>query len=260
MVMIADMTVIMSEIADAKDKIENTIKYWQTLLDELDRRAMEYSELWNAMKVKEEEDKKRRDSVESMMKLNLRGQVFDTTKHTLLSVENTYFTILLSSPLFELDMNGEFFIDRSSNGFDRILQYMSTGVLSTDGLNRYDEDCMYDNLVYFRIPYEPRWDYTRVSIGETNQFCFHLLLKDGRLIGTANINSMLRIVVWNMDTNRIESTIEGHIYLVSAIIELLDGRVCSCSQDKTIKVWSIDTGDCELTIMCTVIRCCRLYS
>jgi BTB/POZ domain len=78
-----------------------------------------------------------------MMKLNLRGQVLDTTKFTLLNGDSTYFTILLSLVEWELDDNGEFFIDRCGVGFDRILEYMSTGVLSTEGLNRYDEDCAY---------------------------------------------------------------------------------------------------------------------
>jgi hypothetical protein len=89
---IIEMEVIMSDIAEAKEKVEKTIKYWQTILDELDRRATEYSELLSVMKVKEEEDKKRRDNVESMMKLNLRGQVFDTTKHTLLNGDSTFFS------------------------------------------------------------------------------------------------------------------------------------------------------------------------
>jgi F-box and WD-40 domain protein 7 len=62
---------------------------------------------------------------------------------------------------------------------------------------------------------------------------------------------MQRIILWNMDTNRIHTTSEGHISMVTDIIELQDGRICSCSQDNTIKVWSIDTGDCELTIIFT---------
>jgi hypothetical protein len=76
---IIEMEVIMREIADSKEKVNETKRYWQTILDELDRRAMEYSELLSAMKTNEEEDNERRDNVESIMKLNLRGQVFDTT-------------------------------------------------------------------------------------------------------------------------------------------------------------------------------------
>jgi hypothetical protein len=42
---ITEMEVIMRDISDAKQKIEKTIKYWQTLSNELDRRALEYSDL-----------------------------------------------------------------------------------------------------------------------------------------------------------------------------------------------------------------------
>jgi hypothetical protein len=108
---IIETEVIMSDVADAKEKVKETIKYWLTILDELDRRAMEYGELLSAMKAKDEEDKEKRDSVESMMKLNLRGQLFDTTKYTLLNGDSTFFNVQLSSTTWELDDNGEFFID-----------------------------------------------------------------------------------------------------------------------------------------------------
>jgi hypothetical protein len=42
---IFEMDVIMIEIADTKEKVKKTMKYWQSVLDELDRRAMEYSQL-----------------------------------------------------------------------------------------------------------------------------------------------------------------------------------------------------------------------
>jgi BTB/POZ domain len=80
------------------------------------------------MKGTEEEVKKRRDNVELILKLNLRGTIFSTAKDTLRSFNNTYCIILLSSPTFELDGNGEFFIDRCSNGFDRLCKYWCTGV------------------------------------------------------------------------------------------------------------------------------------
>jgi BTB/POZ domain len=89
---------------------------------------------------KEKADKKRRDTVESKMTLNLRGTVFDTTKYTVLNGDSTYFSVLLSSTTWELDANGELFINRCGNGFDRTLDYVSTGVLSNKGVNWYDEE------------------------------------------------------------------------------------------------------------------------
>jgi WD40 repeat protein len=242
---IIEMEVIMKDVVAAKEKVKETIRYWQSVLDERDRRAMEYNSVLLLMKTKEEEDKKRRDNVESILKLNLRETVFNTTKDTLLKFDNTYFTILLSSTLLELDINGEFFIDRDSIGFFRILDYMSTGVLSTEGLNRYDEDCLYGNLKYFMIPHKSRlWDYSKVSTIENLVLAVFLQLNDGRLCG---YKCDTGIYIYNMDTNIIETSL-GHTAYVSALIQLEKSRLCSCSFENTIKVWNIKSGQCELTL------------
>jgi WD40 repeat protein len=244
---IIEMEVIMDEIADTKENVKETIRYWQSVLDELDRRAMEYSELFSAMRAKEDEDKKRRDTVESMMKLNLRGQVFDTTKYILLNGDSTYLSALLASTTWELDGNGEYFIDRCGNGFDRVLKYMCTGELSTEGLNRYDKDCVYDNLKCFGIPYKSRWDYSRVSLVENLKLDVYLQLLDGRICGITD--DFGGICIYNMDTNVIESDMEGHKRSIRGIIQLEDGRLCSCAEDKSIKLWNIESGVCELTMI-----------
>jgi hypothetical protein len=61
----ADVEVIMREIANTKETVKETIVYWQKMLDELDRRAIEYEEMYKSMKEAEEEDKKVRDMRES---------------------------------------------------------------------------------------------------------------------------------------------------------------------------------------------------
>jgi predicted nuclease with TOPRIM domain len=76
---IIEMEAIMREITDTKEKVEKTIKYRQSVLDELDRRATEYSKIYKNMKEAEEEENRIRDSVEINIRLNLRGKVFDTT-------------------------------------------------------------------------------------------------------------------------------------------------------------------------------------
>jgi WD40 repeat protein len=218
---------------------------------------MEYSALSSAIKSKEEEDKKTRDNVESLMKLNLRGQVFDTTKYTLLNGDSTYFSILLSSTTWELDGNGEYFIDRCGNGFDRVLDYMSTGLLSTEGLNRYDEDCVYDNLRRFKIPHKSRvWDYSRVFQIENLDLEVYLQLQDNRLCGSTDEHS---ICIYNMDTYLKEKTMKGHTQDIRDIIQLKDGRLCSCSSDTSIKLWDIGSGLCNLTINGHIgVVCCVL--
>jgi WD40 repeat protein len=182
---------------------------------------------------------------EPYMKLNLRGRVFDTTKDIPV-INSTYFAQLILSLSFELDVNGEFFIDKNSHCFNRILEYMSTGELLTEGLNSYDKDCLYANLKYFMIPHKPRLDYSQISVIENLELEVFLQLKDGRLCGAAAWDPV--IVVYNLDTNRIDMSLEGHTNAVNAVIQLEDGRLCSCSYDRTIKVWNIKSGQCELSI------------
>ncbi len=43
-------------------------------------------------------------------------------------------------------------------------------------------------------------------------------------------------------------TLLGHYDCVRSIIKLSDEQIASCSQDKTIKIWNINNGDCLKTI------------
>jgi BTB/POZ domain len=50
--------------------------------------------------------------------------------------KSAYFNVMLSSSI-ALGDNEEYFIDRNIHCFHKILDYMSTGELSTKGLNSY---------------------------------------------------------------------------------------------------------------------------
>jgi WD40 repeat protein len=126
---------------------------------------------------------------------------------------------------------------------------MSTGVLSTEGLNRYDKNCVYANLKYFKISYKPRlWDYSQVSTIENLNLGAYSLLRDGRLCGST---SDYDLCIYNIDTNAV-TTMKGHTEYVCASFQLEDGRICSCSGDKTgdktIKLWNIEFGQCDMSI------------
>jgi BTB/POZ domain len=181
-----------------------------------------YEVIYKNMKESEEEDKIRKDKVECNMKLNLRGKLFDTSKEVLVKAGCTYFSLLISSPFFELDCEGAYFIDRTSIGFDRILEYMNTGSLSVEGLNKYDVDCMYDNLDYFKIPHIAQIDYSRGSSVEGLRMDVLLQLRDGRLLGRTNDGS---IHIWSMDTNMIEISLKGQTGRVDDITELASGSL-----------------------------------
>ena len=49
------------------------------------------------------------------------------------------------------DDSGAYFVDRRSDAFDRIIEFMSSGVLVTVGLSAYELLVLEDNLAYFKL-------------------------------------------------------------------------------------------------------------
>ena len=43
----------------------------------------------------------------------------------------------------------------------------------------------------------------------------------------------------------IKMILRGHDRTIRRLIQLSDGRVISGSQDKTLRIWNIETGECE---------------
>jgi WD40 repeat protein len=180
-----------------------------------------------------------------MIVLSLRGKIFTAAKDSLIKVIGTYFYGMLSSGVWQPNSDGVYVIDRPSEGFDRILECLSTGKLDCRGLTDYEIECVYANLDYFLIPFTREWDYSRVSQIETLDLIVYLQLQDGRLCGCRSEKS---ISVYNMDTNIIEKSMHGHSDTIRGIIQLEDGRLCSCSSDMSIKLWDIESGLSNLTI------------
>jgi hypothetical protein len=121
--------------------------------------------------------------------LNLRGRVFKTYKDTLLKKEGTFFYNMLSSGEWLPDDKGEYFIDRGSEGFDRILDYLSSGEILYEGLNKYEEKVLKANLDYFQIaPALPPllWSLESVTNPLINGFTLSNGSKSVRVSGRIN--------------------------------------------------------------------------
>jgi WD40 repeat protein len=183
-----------------------------------------------------------------MIKLELRGKVFTVDRNILMNVKGTYFDSMLSSS-WQPNADGVYVIDQPHEGFDRILDCLSTGKINCKGLTDHEIDCVYYNLDYFLIPFTRVWDYSIVNPIEHLALDICIQIKDGRLCGS-HVNwrdTDYSIKIWNLDTNIMESSLEGHTSDISCIIPLQDGRICSCSDDKSIKIWNTESGQCELT-------------
>jgi WD40 repeat protein len=238
-------------------QVVDTMRSLQNLLDSITRRTAELKEYEKRVEDMDALMKANRDKVASITKLNLRGKKFSVYKSILLKVGGTYFVGMLSSAMFEPDYEGAYYIDRCSEGFERILAYLDTGVLSLQGLNEYEEECVYDNLDYFCISFKRQWKYTEATPVEGLNLKFKTLLHDGRLCAR---NTTHDLCIYDMDTNSIETTLVGHSGPAIGVIQLSDGRLCSCSSDKTIKLWNSESSICELTMhghsdfVCCVIQ------
>lgn len=179
------------------------------------------------------------------VKLMVGGEIFEVEKETLLIVKNTYFHGMLSSGSWQPDADGAYTIHRSALGFDRVVEYLRSGKLPVYGMSKLEEECLYSHLDYFLIPYRRNWQYNTQSLIVGFKAEFVVELEDGRLCGEYEND----IIVWNLDSNAIDMLLKGHTDLVRQVIQLKDGRVCSCSEDRTIKVWSLESGLCELTLI-----------
>jgi WD40 repeat protein len=198
-----------------------------------------------------------------MIKLDLRGKVFTADRHILINVSGTYFDGMLSSGAWLPNSDGVYVIDQPHEGFDRILDCLSTGELNCKGLSDYEIDCLYQNLDYFLIPFVRLWDYATVSRVKHIKLDRHFIqLKDDRLCGGAKFNygiqSDYSILIRSMDVGAAETSLMGHARDISYITQLKDGRICSGSEDGAIKVWNINTSVCELSYLAhppTGVKC-----
>jgi WD40 repeat protein len=181
-----------------------------------------------------------------MIKLELRGKIFTVDRDRLMNVPGTYFYGMLSSGAWQPNIHGIYVIDQPNEGFEKILECLSTGKVDCDGLSDYEIECVYGNLDYFLVPFTRVWNYSKVAHREDIKLSVHLQLKDGRLCGNREDHT---ICLFNMDTDTVETTMEGHTDDIHCIIRLQDERVCSCSCDNTIKLWSIESGQCDLTLV-----------
>ncbi|PRP81189.1 hypothetical protein PROFUN_02023 [Planoprotostelium fungivorum] len=90
--------------------------------------------------------------VSQRVELNVGGRRYTTTKDTLLSIEDTYFTALLGSDRWQPDADGSYFIDRDEELFHYILQLLRTGTISIKHLNNEQKEDLKRELEYYLIP------------------------------------------------------------------------------------------------------------
>ena len=178
--------------------------------------------------------------------LNVRGQIFHISKDFLLDQVDCYFSQMLLKVSLEHHRN--YLIDRSNQGFDRILQSVSTQSIDFCGLNEYQVELLLDNIQYFHLSYgNYKWSYkqsTDVDLFQkyeiTHIASFHetsLLISTGQGI----------VFIWNSRTNKISHTLHVHQWSVIQAIPYTETLICTCSTDSTVKLFDVTTNFCVKT-------------
>jgi len=100
------------------------------------------------------------------------------------------------------------------------------------------------------------------KIGKDNKITFNVLKKvvDKKTIGTAllNLTSSYFVVgydiglikIWRTEDYEVDKIFTGHISQIRKIVKQDDNNIISCSDDTTIKAWSLDSyeADCSYTL------------
>eukprot|EP01080_Neovahlkampfia_damariscottae_P004346 gene4346-7702_t len=199
----------------------------------------------------EETEDKLKDNSGQIIKLNIGGTKFETTKSTLMFQKKSYFYCLLSSDKFKPDKNGEYFIDRSPDYFPDILYYLRTELdfYQIEMLNEVDQieydkmkkiKVMSENIVSLqneKILYE-RHHHSKETIDQEN-----IVESEQDETPTVEFQNVLE-----------KRLFENHKGKFENLTELKDGRLAFSSGDY-IKIFNIFGYYSEMLLVCEGIIC-----
>ena len=88
--------------------------------------------------------------------LSLRGIRYSVERDVLLAMTGSYFESMLRSEVWRPQSDGTYYIDRSSETFQSILEYMKSGIMDFESLDAETLSDLLDDLDYFQIPLPTR--------------------------------------------------------------------------------------------------------
>jgi len=88
---------------------------------------------------------------EETIKLDVRGQLFTAPKRVFATKFGNYLHAIVSSEISVPSNNGTYFIDCYPGTFGRILSYLSSGLMSLDGMNKFETDTLLASMEYLLI-------------------------------------------------------------------------------------------------------------
>lgn len=157
-----------SKVADLRIEGERLLRTLQDLSAKIASALQELEAKEASLKKQEKAMEENAARANEKVKLDIGGTIFTTSKSTLLRIEGTYFYAMLRSNMWQPDKDGmhslhlvwshahcykgTYFIDRDPAYFDRILNYLRTGMFSSKDLDDSAIEKLKDDCDYFQIP------------------------------------------------------------------------------------------------------------
>ena len=243
-----DDEALLIAVEEARDQVHAAMEALQTLLNVLNDKILALNKKQRYLEELKVKRQQRHDEIaSSIIKANMRGTIFEIENDALTRVDGSYFDVMLSIGNTMInECEGcvpVYFIDRSYEGFERIISNMSGNELCLEGMSKYDIQIVYDNMGYFIL-----LDYTsNIDIKLSSGVYSMIELGDGRLCtGHTDGNIALISTESNIESMMVLS---GHTSCIICLALLPDGRLCSGSGEGTIKIWNTSSCQCDMSLI-----------
>jgi hypothetical protein len=171
--------------------------------------------------------------------INLRGEIFSIRKNDILKFNSSLLYATISSPtgvLMKGD-DGAYFFDTRGESFERIIDYLNTGIFSCRGLNEYQEGSVRDNLQFFRITLKASKFDNYISLKVINAVETALTFPPGSVDWVYGSRGNA-LIAFNMNgDNRNLANESSEIVLV---LQVSNFEILSFTNDNYVKLWGLD--------------------
>jgi hypothetical protein len=130
-----DITIIKTKLDDIETKFQEQMKEFE-----------EREEVWSKLEQKVTQIIEGR---KNKITINVGGTIFKTSKQTLLSIKDNFFTKALTAENF--DQNKELYIERSPKFFNIILNYLRGQEVKLKYLGKYQIELLHDEVKYYEL-------------------------------------------------------------------------------------------------------------
>jgi len=104
----------------------------------------------------------------NIVRLEVGGKIFSTSKSTLIKFEGSYFSAMLGNGNWQPEENGVYFIDRNPKYFGTILDYMRYETIDLEDWSNKDLSLLKIELDYYQIPlplaFDVMWDELKCNL------------------------------------------------------------------------------------------------